>query len=65
MPRSFLFLFLNLDLGGFAYTLQSKWVGIITIKTDRMQIDFLRNVLISLSHCWILKSLLWSTFYFK
>ena len=56
---------LGSNYGGFAYILQSKWVGIITIKTDRMQIDFLRNVLISLSHCWILKSLLWSTFYFK
>ena len=40
-----LFLFLNLDLGGFAYILQSKWVGVITIKTERMQID------ISLSQC--------------
>ena len=40
-----LFLFLNLDLGGFAYILQSKWVGKIMIKTVRMQID------ISLSRC--------------
>ena len=40
-----LFLFVNLDLGGFAYTLQSKWVGVIMIKTKRTQID------ISLSCC--------------
>ena len=56
--KEILFLFLNLDLGGFAYILQSNWVGIITIKTERMQIDFLCNVLILLSHQWILKSLL-------
>ena len=56
--KEILFLFLNSDLGGFAYILQSKWVGIITIKTERMQIDFLCDVLISLSRCWILKSLL-------
>ena len=40
-----LFLFLNLDLGGFAYLLQSKWVAVIMIKTERTQID------ISLSRC--------------
>ena len=40
-----LFLFLNLDLGGFAYTLQSKWVGVIMIKTEKKEID------ISLSRC--------------
>ena len=60
-----LFPFLNLGLGEFAYILQSKWVGIITIKTKRMQIDFLPDVLISLLHCWILQSLLWSIFYLK
>ena len=36
-----LFLFLNLDLGGFAYILQSKRVAVITIKTERTQIDIL------------------------
>ena len=40
-----LFLFLILDLGGFAYILQRNWVRVIMIKTERMQID------ISLSHC--------------
>ena len=49
-----LFLFLNLDVvprnstsGGFAYIWQSKWVGIIAIKTERMQIHFLSDVLIA------------------
>ena len=56
--KEILLLFLNLDLGGFAYILQSNWVGIITIQTERTQIDFLCNVLILLSHRWILKSLL-------
>ena len=47
-----LFLFLNLDVvlrnstsGGFAYIWQSKWVGIIAIKTERMQIHILSDVL--------------------
>ena len=41
-------LFLNLDIvprnltpGGFAYIWQSKWFGIIAIKTERTQIHFL------------------------
>ena len=49
-----LFLFLNLDVvprnstsGGFAYIWQSKWVGIIAIKTERMQSHFLSDVLIA------------------
>ena len=33
--------------GGFAYIWQSKWVGIIAIKTERTQIHFLRDVLIA------------------
>ena len=43
----FLFLSLNLDMvpwsstsGGFAYICQSKWVGIITIKTERAKMHF-------------------------
>ena len=46
------FLFLNLDIGprisipgGFAYNWQSKWVGIIAIKTEGTQIHFLSDVL--------------------
>ena len=35
----------NSTLGGFAYIWQSKWVGIIAIKTERMQIHFLSDVL--------------------
>ena len=30
-------------LGGFAYNWQSKWVGIITIKTEKTQIHFLSD----------------------
>ena len=33
--------------GGFAYIWQSKWVGIISIKTERTQIHFLSDVLIA------------------
>ena len=36
----------NSTPGGFAYIWQSKWVGIIAIKTERTQIHFLSNVLI-------------------
>ena len=36
-----LFLFLILDLGGFTYILQSNWLGVIMIKTERTQIDIL------------------------
>ena len=35
--------------GGFAYIWQSKWVGIIAIKTERTQIHFLRDVLIAVA----------------
>ena len=49
-----LFLFLSLDIvtwnsasGGFAYIWQSKWVGIITIKTEGTQIHFLSDVLLA------------------
>ena len=48
-----LFLLLYLDMvpknstpGGFAYIWQSKWVGIIAIKTERTQIHFLSDVLV-------------------
>ena len=51
-----LFLFLNLDMvlwnstsGGFAFIWQSKWVGIIAIKTERTQIHFLSDVLVAVA----------------
>ena len=51
-----LFLFLNLDMVpkystpvGLAYIWQSKWVGIITIKTERTQIHFLNEVLVAVA----------------
>ena len=51
-----LFLFLHLDMvprnstpGGFTYIRQSKWVGIIAIKTERTQIHFLNDVLIAVA----------------
>ena len=34
---------------GFAYIGQSKWVGIIAIKTERTQIHFLSDVLIAVA----------------
>ena len=37
----------NSTPGGFAYIWQSKWVGIIAIKTERTQIHFLSDVLIA------------------
>ena len=50
------FLFLYLDMvprnstpGGFAYIWQSKWVGIIAIKTERTQIHFLSDILIAVA----------------
>ena len=50
------FLFLYLDMvprnstpGGFAYIWQSKWVGIIAIKTERTQIHFLSDILITVA----------------
>ena len=51
-----LFLFLSLAMvpwnsasGGFAYNWQSKWVGIIAIKTERTQIHFLSDVLVTVT----------------
>ena len=48
--RKILFLLLNLDLvpwkstsGGFAYIWESKWVGIITIRTERTQVHFCKR----------------------
>ena len=50
------FLFLNLDMvsrnsipGGFAYTRQSKWLGIIAIKTESTKINFLSDVLVAVA----------------
>ena len=39
----------NSTPGGFAYIRQSKWVGIIAIKTERTQIHFLSDVLINVA----------------
>ena len=39
----------NSALGGFAYNWQSKWVRIIDIKTERKQIEFLRDVLVAVA----------------
>ena len=39
----------NSASGGFAYNWQSKWVGIIAIKTERTQIHFLSDVLIAVA----------------
>ena len=51
---NFFFLFLSLNIvpwnsasGGFAYNWQSKWVGIIAMKTERTQIHFLSDVLVA------------------
>ena len=35
--------------GGFTYIWQSKWVGIIVIKTERTQIHFLSDVLVDVA----------------
>ena len=50
------FLFLYSDMvprnstpGGFAYIRQSKWVGIIPIKTERTQTNFLSDILIAVA----------------
>ena len=40
---------IQLHPGGFAYIWQSKWVGIIAIKTERTQIYFLRDVLVAVA----------------
>ena len=39
----------NSASGEFAYNWQSKWVGIIAIKTERTQIDFLNDVLVAVA----------------
>ena len=39
----------NSSSGGFDYNWQSKWVGIITIKTERTQIHFLSDVLVAVA----------------
>ena len=51
-----LFLFLNLDMvprnstsEGFAYIWQSKWVGMIATKTERVQIHFLSDFLVAVA----------------
>ena len=50
------YLFLYLDMvprnstpGGFANIWQRKWVGIIAIKTERTQIHFLSDILITVA----------------
>ena len=50
-PRRNFIIFLNLNVvlrnstpGGFAYIWQSKWVGIIAMKTERMQVHFWSDV---------------------
>ena len=48
----------NSPSGGFAYIWQSKWVGIIAIKTEGTQIHFLSDVLVAVRR-WILKSNSW------
>ena len=40
---------LEIQLGGFAYNWQSKWVGIIGIKTEKTQIHFLSDVLVAVA----------------
>ena len=39
----------NSASGGFAYIWQSKWVGIIAVKTERTQIHFLSDVLVAVA----------------
>ena len=39
----------NSASGGFAYISQSKWLGIIAIKTERTQIHFLSDVLVAVA----------------
>ena len=39
----------NSALGRFAYNWQSKWVGIIAIKTERTQIHFLSDVIVAVA----------------
>ena len=62
MPDKIVFLFLNLDmvvrnstLGNFAYIWQRRWDGIITMKIERMDINFLSDLFAGVtvlgSHC--------------
>ena len=51
MPDKIVFLFLNLDMvarnstpGNFAYIWQRRWDGIITMKIERMHINFLSDL---------------------
>ena len=37
----------NSTQGGFAHIWQSKWIGIIAIKTERTQIHFLSDVFVA------------------
>ena len=39
----------NSNSGGFAYIWQSKWVGIIAIKSEGTQIDFLSEILVAVA----------------
>ena len=39
----------NSTSGEFAYIWQSKWVGIIAIRTERTQIHFLNDVLVAVA----------------
>ena len=48
----------NSASGGFAYIWQSKWVGIIAIKTEGTQIRFLSDVLVAVASL-DLKSIFW------
>ena len=40
---------LEIQLGGFPYNWQSKWAGIIGIKTEKTQIHFLSDVLVAVA----------------
>ena len=39
----------NSDSGGVSYIWQSKWVGIIAIKAEGTQIDFLSDILVAVA----------------
>ena len=43
--------------GGFAYIRQSKWLGIIAIKTESTKINFLSDVLVAVARRLFLNSL--------
>ena len=44
----------NSNSGGFVYIRQSKYVGIIAIKTERTQIIFLSDVLVAVASSLII-----------